>query len=101
MRNNKKLKAIVLVLLQIVLGASKADADSFSLGLIGITSHGAGSVENDKAFRHLKRKITDVGYTVWNYEASATLELSGYLVNATVVNDCMNNTAYYLGAGYR
>lgn len=93
--NTNKIRIALVLLLSV-----KAQADSVSLGVIGLTSHGMNSA-NDKSYTHMPRKVSRAGLTVWNPELNLTWEHSGYLFNATYVSDCMAQDAYYLGAGYR
>lgn len=86
----------------VFIGASShaAYADSVSLGLLGITSHGASSARQG-AYAWMPRKITGFMQTVWNPELNFTYETNNWLFNATYVSDCMNKDAYYVGMGKR
>lgn len=97
--NTNRIRALILM---IVIGASArtTHADSVSLGLIGITSHGASSASSG-AYRWMPRKISSIMQTVWNPELNFTYERGNWLFNATYVSDCMNKDAYYLGIGKR
>ena len=74
-----------------------AFGDSITIGLLGITSHQ--KVVSTRGWEKMKHKISKTNYVVWNPQINLTYEHSGWLLNATAVQDCYGFGAYYAGAG--
>lgn len=82
-----------------ILIGMQALANSTSLGFASLTYHTVG-LEFDRSFSdRMVRKITPGGELVYNPELSLTLERDGRIFNATYINDCFGDHAYFVGAG--
>jgi hypothetical protein len=77
---------------------SAAHADSLSVNFIGISHHGVANDYKGSPER-LKRVIHDDGQIVWNPEIGVTYTADGITYNATVIDDCLGRTGYFMGAG--
>lgn len=73
-------------------------ADSLNIGLLGLTFHGMSS-DIDYA-PQMKRKIDKNGIFAHHIEFNLTyINKDNFIFNSTILKDCFDNDAYYLGIG--
>lgn len=87
---------ITLIILALNINAM---ADSLNISNVGVTYHSPLAYDL-RAAKYMKNKLTEDGRFVRHNELNVTLiKDSGMIINATVLSDCFNNTAYHLAAG--
>lgn len=89
------MKNLIILITLISLNLS---AESLNIGFFGITAHTAGG-DLDYSDK-MKRKIDKNGVFAHHIEFNMTyVNKDSFLINATMLKDCFDNDAYFLGAG--